>query len=250
MINLIIDPIKKFTVSYFSLSAINSYNRRKQYVQTFLKELPSDSKLIDVGAGSQRYRSYASHLNYVAQDFCKYDGIGDSGLNQSGDWDVSNIEIVSDILEIPVENGSFDYALCTDVLEHVPRAYDACKELRRIVRVGGKILITVPTQCDAHQTPYFYSGGYTSAFFNDVFKNDSVNITYESGYFETVDQKIYLGFVNLFRLISIKKKFRYAFPLLMYFVFATPLVLILRCLPRTFEETGNNGLFVLVTKLS
>jgi ubiquinone/menaquinone biosynthesis C-methylase UbiE len=101
----------------------------------------------------------------VPHDFGKYDGTGDGGLNQSKGWDVSKIEIISDILEIPVEDGSFDYALCTDVLEHVPRAYDACVELRRLVKRGGKILITVPTQCDAHQTPYFFQVAMHICFF-------------------------------------------------------------------------------------
>ena len=240
--------IKKLVFLYFASSALDSFERRKKYVQNFLNGLPNGSRLIDVGAGTQRYREYASHLKYVPHDFGKYDGMGDGGLNQSKNWDVSRTEIISDILEIPVEDGCFDYALCTDVLEHVPRAYDACIELRRLVKGGGKILITVPTQCDAHQTPYFFSGGYTHLFFKEIFKHDQVEITFESGYFETVDQKIYLGLVNLYQLIVIRKSFRYIFPFFLYILFAAPLVLILRCLPKVFEELGNNGLYILITK--
>ena len=213
-----------------------------------MKELPIGSRLIDVGAGTQRYREYASHLKYVPHDFGKYDGTGDGGLNQSKELDVSKTEIISDILDIPVEDGSFDYVLCTDVLEHVPRAYDACVELRRIVKRGGKILITVPTQCDAHQTPYFFSGGYTHLFFDEVFKGDQVEICFESGYFETVDQKIYLGLVNVYQLVAFKKKFKYLFPLCLYVLFSVPLVFILRFLPKAFEEIGNNGLYIVITK--
>ncbi|MBL1293404.1 MAG: class I SAM-dependent methyltransferase [Thiotrichales bacterium] len=142
--------LHKLIFKYFSSSAVNSFDRRRKYIHTFLGVLPQESRLLDVGAGTQQYRKYASYLNYVSQDFSEYDGLGDGGLNQSVDWDVSKTDIVSDILEIPVEDGSFDSVLCTDVLEYVPRAYDACNELRRIVKDGGKILITVPTQCDAH----------------------------------------------------------------------------------------------------
>jgi len=241
--------LHKLIFKYYSLSAVNSFDRRKACVQAFLGGLPQGSKLIDVGAGTQQYRNYATHLDYIAQDFAKYDGLGDGSLNQSIDWDVSKTDIISDILEIPVEDSSFDYVLCTDVLEHVPRASDACNELRRIVKDGGKILITVPTQCDAHQAPYFFSGGYTHHFFNEIFKDDLVEVTFESGYFETVDQKIYLGLVNLYQLTVNEKKFRYLFLFFMYLFFSAPLVLILRSLPSVFEDAGNNGLFILITKL-
>jgi len=240
--------LHKLIFKYFSSSAVNSFDRRKKYVQTFLGGLPQESRLLDVGAGTQQYRKYASHLNYVSQDFSEYDGLGNGGLNQSVDWDVSKTDIISDILKIPVEDGSFDSVLCTDVLEHVPRAYDACNELRRIVKDGGKILITVPTQCDAHQTPYFFSGGYTHYFFNEVFRDDLVEVTFESSYFETVDQKIYLGLANLKQLIFSDKKYRYLALLLMYVIFAAPFVLVLRCLPGVFEDIGNNGLFIVITK--
>jgi SAM-dependent methyltransferase len=246
MTNRVFVYFYKVICSWFALSAEQSFDRRKLYVRTFLTQLPNGSSLIDVGAGTQRYRSYTSHLNYVPQDFAKYDGAGDGGLNQSIQWDVSKTEIISDILEIPCEDGSFDNAICTDVLEHVPRAFDACVELRRIVKVGGRILITVPTQCDSHQTPYFFSGGYSHYFFNEAFKGDLVEITFESGYFETVDQKIFLGFSNLSQLA--KKKYNYIGLLFLYIIFAAPLVLVLRCLPREFENIGNNGLLITVTK--
>jgi 2-polyprenyl-3-methyl-5-hydroxy-6-metoxy-1,4-benzoquinol methylase len=63
---------------------------------------------------------------------------------------------VSDIVNIPVPESSFDAVIGTDVLEHVPVANSAINEIRHIVRNNGKILITVPIQCDAHQTNYFF----------------------------------------------------------------------------------------------
>ena len=150
------------------------------------------------------------------------------------------------ICSIPVPDASFDAVICADVLEHVPNVNSALLELDRIVRPGGQILITVPNQCDAHQTPFFFSGGYASYLFTNVFPKYNVTVDYESGYFETVDQKIAHGFAILIRLA--KKKLVYFSILAGYIIFAVPLVLLIRTLPRFAAEIGNNGLLVLIEK--
>jgi SAM-dependent methyltransferase len=42
---------------------------------------------------------------------------------------------------LPVEDGSFDAALCVQVLEYVPDATAALAELRRAVRAGGRVVV-------------------------------------------------------------------------------------------------------------
>jgi 2-polyprenyl-3-methyl-5-hydroxy-6-metoxy-1,4-benzoquinol methylase len=44
-------------------------------------------------------------------------------------WDISQIDIISDITSIPVLNYSFDIVLCTEVLEHVPNPVAAIEEM-------------------------------------------------------------------------------------------------------------------------
>ncbi len=51
---------------------LNNEYDRKQWVVQQLKNLPMNSKLLDAGCGSQQYRSYCKHLQYVAQDFGKF----------------------------------------------------------------------------------------------------------------------------------------------------------------------------------
>ena len=230
---------------FYALSAENGHKRRQNFIQTSLEGLPSGSRLIDVGAGTARYKQFCNHLNYTSQDFCQYDGAGDGKGFQSGDWDTQHIDIVSEITSIPVEDSSFDSALCTDVLEHVPNPNATIQELRRIVKPGGKIIITVPTQCDAHQTPYFFSGGYSNYFFAKVFTECNVEISYESGYFETVDQKIFLGLKMLHKLS--REKYRYFLHLGLYIILITPVFLLLRSLPKFDSETGNNGILVIAS---
>jgi len=231
---------------FFFISAHASNKRRREFVARFLHSLPQNSRLLDIGAGTQKYRPHCSHLIYTSQDLGQYDGKGDGVGHQSGSWDTANTDIISDICSIPVPDASFDAVICTDVLEHVPDVNSALLELDRIVRPGGQILITVPSQCDAHQTPFFFSGGYASYLFKHVFPEYNVTVDYESGFFETIDQKIAHGFNILIRLA--RKKLIYFNILAGYIFFAFPLVLFIRTLPKFAAEIGINGLLVIIEK--
>jgi len=49
-----------------------------------------------------------------------------------------------DIQELSFSDNSFDYVLCNHVIEHVPQDNLAFKELSRILKIGGKAIITIP----------------------------------------------------------------------------------------------------------
>ena len=154
--------MKKNIIKFFGLHS-NSVNR-DNWVINELSSLEPGSKIIDVGAGEQKYKSYCEHLDYVSQDFCQYDGKGNHGL-QTGNWNVKDINIVSDILNIPVENDFFDCVLCTEVLEHVPDPELVIREINRICKLGGTILLTAPFASKYHFAPFFYSTGFSKYWY-------------------------------------------------------------------------------------
>jgi SAM-dependent methyltransferase len=45
---------------------------------------------------------------------------------------------------LPFPDGEFDLAVCLDVLEHLDDDRGALAELRRVVRAGGALVVTVP----------------------------------------------------------------------------------------------------------
>lgn len=61
-------------------------------------------------------------------------------------------DVVADITRFNphIPEGQFDALLCTEVLEHVVDPFAAVREMRRIVKPGGYILITTPLNCRIH----------------------------------------------------------------------------------------------------
>lgn len=47
-------------------------------------------------------------------------------------------------VRLPFEDGRFDVATCLDVIEHLDDDRLALRELRRVVRPGGRLVVTVP----------------------------------------------------------------------------------------------------------
>lgn len=141
---------------------------RDTWVRTKLAAIPANARILDAGAGERRYRDACEHLRYVAQDFGKYNGVGDGTGLQKGTFDQSGLDIVSDITAIPQPDASFDAILCTEVLEHVSRPIDAIRELGRFCRPGGCLILTAPFASLTHYAPYHFYSGFNRYFYVEV----------------------------------------------------------------------------------
>ena len=57
-----------------------------------------------------------------------------------------------DLLDIPYRSSVFDLVICNHVLEHIPDDLGAMRELRRVMKPGGKAILQVPLARRAAQT--------------------------------------------------------------------------------------------------
>jgi len=157
--------IKKFVKNYIGVSGTKNLIDRQMWVKEALLSVPNENLILDAGAGEQQYRQYCSHLNYVSQDFNEYEGSGNNKGLQTGEWDVSKTDIISDIIKIPKPDASFDTILCTEVLEHIPDPISALSEFHRLLKPGGEVIISAPFNSLTHFAPYHYCTGFNKYFY-------------------------------------------------------------------------------------
>lgn len=150
---------------------------RQKWLCDELSALPNGLRILDAGAGELQNKKYCTHLNYVSQDFCQYDGKGnDKGL-QTKQWDTSHIDITSDITSIPEADGSFDVILCSEVFEHIPEPSQALKEFSRLLKKGGRLILTAPFASLVHFAPYHYCTGFSRYWYEYHLPQYNLQIT-------------------------------------------------------------------------
>ncbi len=87
-----------------------------------------------------------------------------AGLRASCFANVVNTEIYpsasTDILcvgeDLPFEDDQFDHVLCCAVLEHTRRPWDVAREICRVLKPGGRVLVDYPFLQGVHGYPHHY----------------------------------------------------------------------------------------------
>jgi SAM-dependent methyltransferase len=165
---------------------------RVEWLGHALAKIPAGSRILDAGAGEQQFRPMCAHLRYVSQDFAAYDGIGDGQGLHSARWKQDHLDIVSDITAIPEPDGSFDAAMCVEVLEHLPDPLAALRELGRLVRDEGYLVITAPFCSLTHMSPYHFCTGFSRNFYQTHLPKigfDIIELEQNGNFFEYLAQE-------------------------------------------------------------
>jgi len=151
--------MKKYLKKCFSTDLNEA--RRFIWLKETISKIPAGYRILDAGAGQLRNKSICAHLDYVSQDFCQYEGVGDGQGLQTGNWDTSKVDFVCDITAIPEPPASFDVILCSEVLEHLPDPLGALAEFTRLLKSDGKLILTAPFASLVHFAPYHYCSGFS-----------------------------------------------------------------------------------------
>lgn len=148
----------------------NRYEESEKYVRNF--DLNNyGCAILDAGAGQKRARVFINNNKYVSQDFGEYKGGGvysDYKGTWDKPWDSSDCDLLCDICDIPISDNSFDMVICFEVIEHLQEPLNAIKELSRVLKKDGILILTAPNLCAAHQKPHYYYSGFSNEFFTSA----------------------------------------------------------------------------------
>lgn len=100
-------------------------------------------RLLDAGAGRQAYRPL---LEPLAESYEALDVVGATCVPDHA----------GDVQSMPLPGASFDTVVCTQVLQHVPEPLQALNEIARVLRPGGKVVLSVPHLVWLHNEPHDY----------------------------------------------------------------------------------------------
>lgn len=195
-------------------------------------------KILDVGCGTGHYieqllmRKHNVFGNDVAIGMLIKSQNKYYRFRQTHKLSLSNIE------KLPFQNSSFDAVLCIGVIEYLPDIYKALRELNRIVKEDGIVIISAPNLLSIKflTDPYYLKRGIkyllhkiglsklnSGQTLNDVsmnhdFKNKRfrfhklVNIFYENGFIVTAYKNVSFGPLSFFLkpIFSLRNNIRFS----------------------------------------
>ena len=87
-------------------------------------------KILDVGCGLKPYRSYFGKMMYIGID-----------KSWTVEW-MKALDVQAIAENIPFKSNSFNIVLCTQVLEHLAFPEQALKEIHRVLKLGGWLILS------------------------------------------------------------------------------------------------------------
>ena len=154
-------------------------------IQKARREIKSGTKIIDIGAGRNKYKKYFNDCDFKTQDFQQY----------------GEIDYVSDIISIPVSDQSFDVIICTEVLEHVIRPDLGIAEMSRVLKPGGVAYITTPFRTGIHCLPHYHSGfsEFWYKYYLEKYGFTDIEIIAKKGFFAFYGQETFRSVIMIIK---------------------------------------------------
>jgi ubiquinone/menaquinone biosynthesis C-methylase UbiE len=124
----------------------------RDILDKFLLKNSSEKLTLDLGCSGSPYSKYFK--NRIGFDI--KEGVG--------------VDVVGDAHNLPFEDSKFDIVLCTEVLEHLHTPQLAISEMKRVLKSGGKLILTTRFIFPIHDAPHDYYR-YTKYGLKHLFKD-------------------------------------------------------------------------------
>lgn len=120
---------------------------RYDFIREAFQTIGRGERLLDLGCGIKPFRHlYDQYVGYSVGVDTPF------SLHDEG-----RVEAQALGHALPFKDDAFDVVLCTEVLEHVPEPEAVLREIKRVLRRGGRLILTTPFLVPLHEEPYdFY----------------------------------------------------------------------------------------------
>lgn len=97
-----------------------------------LARVDAGAAVLDIGARDGGLRRYLP------------DGVQYQGIDIAPEFARADILIQDVSKGLPFPDGTYDFAFCIEVLEHVPNPFGTLAEIHRVLKSGGVLILSVP----------------------------------------------------------------------------------------------------------
>lgn len=111
-----------------------------ELVGLFRRFVTAGDRCLDVGCGDGG--TSGPWLTAHAESYLGVD-ISESAVQMATERGL-DARAITDATDLPFEDGSFDLAVCSEVLEHLFEPQHAIAEIRRVLTPGGRLIATMP----------------------------------------------------------------------------------------------------------
>ncbi|MFM2136031.1 MAG: hypothetical protein RL021_1431 [Bacteroidota bacterium] len=133
------------------LTNANHFTKRGIYKGIIRHASACKGIVLDVGCGNKPYRDL-----FIADEY-----IGIDINNPAHDHSNEPVDVIYDGRNIPFPDNRFDSVFSSEVFEHVFQPEELLREMHRVLKPGGKLLMTLPFVFMEHEQPYDFAR-YTS----------------------------------------------------------------------------------------
>jgi 2-polyprenyl-6-hydroxyphenyl methylase / 3-demethylubiquinone-9 3-methyltransferase len=122
-----------------------AYAKRAAFIFTSIEQV-QPKKVLEVGCGRGFYLQALSYFSFLKEIH---------GIDLNKQYLAKAKKVCKDkritlqkgsIYELPYPAGSFDFVLASEILEHLTDDAAALKEIKRVLKPGGTLVITVPNE--------------------------------------------------------------------------------------------------------
>lgn len=169
--------------------------------------------VLDFGCGRKPYQNqFVNATSYIGVD-----------MQTTGhDHEHSKVDTYYDGKRIPFSDNYFDNIFSSEVFEHVDNLDEIIKELNRVLKNEGKILITVPFVWNEHETPYDFRR-FSKYGIEDLLKKSGFSILETHTTTHYAETLLQLKILYVYHLFYSKNKI---LNLLLTLIFIAPLNII------------------------